>query len=191
MIYVQWRMDGWIWGELLMGAYFLRPVENALADDRSIIKKRSGTETWHPSVFIIAEIIVLLLFAAVTLAAALIRPTFYLFVPLVLRRFQEIAHILHGVTRYKPKLFARQGNDCCLHVGLCPPPLAASGSHPSAPTSHQHPRLRMLLCNVALTVMEHFLNAMLFHMIIPSVWQMTGYICKSLHWETIVGQHVG
>lgn len=45
MIYVQWRrIDGWMWGGLLMGVYFLRPVENALADDRSIIKK-SGIET--------------------------------------------------------------------------------------------------------------------------------------------------
>lgn len=122
MIYVQRRrIDGWMWKGLLMGAYFLRPVENALAVDRSIIKKKSGIETWRPSVFITAEIIVLFLFAAVTLAAALIHPTFHLFVPSVLKRLQAIAHILHGLTRYKPELFARQGNDCCLHAGLCPP----------------------------------------------------------------------
>lgn len=192
MIYVQWRrIDRWMWEGLLMGAYFLRPVENVLADDRSIIKK-SGIETWHPSVFISAEIIVLFLFAAVTLAAALIHPTFHLLVPLVFKRFQAIAHLLHCLTRYKPELFARQGNDRCLHAGLCPPP----------PTQRQEAIPRLLLrisihgwecCFVTLIWQRWniFSTQCFFRMIIPSVWQMTGYICKSLRWETIVGQHVG
>lgn len=189
MIYVQWRrIDRWMWEGLLMGAYFFKASGKCLGW-RPLNHKKSGIETWHPSVFITAEIIVLFLFAAVTLAAALIHPTFHLLVPLVFKQFQAIAHLLHCLTRYKPELFARQGNDC-------------SRRTVSTPTQRQEAIPRLLLrisihawecCFVTLLWQRRNIFSMqcFFRMIMPSVWQMTGYICKSLHWETIVGQHVG